>query len=237
MLDAQAGGTPDLPFLISPRRQWTYREAVTDIDATAVLLSERYGVSAGDRVAVVAANHAEYAILMWAVVTLGAIVTSLSGWWTTPELDYGISLTTPALIAGDARRLARLEGGAVPDGVPVRLLDELHAEARGVQRQGSRPGADQRGLAGCHPVHQRHDGPAEGRHALAPEHHQLRDGLPPGRRDGRRGGPGAGRSPAAELLHRLQPDVPRLRPGRRPDQRRRLPDNPGLPRPRPVGSP
>jgi acyl-CoA synthetase (AMP-forming)/AMP-acid ligase II len=130
MLDAQSAATPDQPFLISPRRQWTYREAERDIDATAMLLRERYGVSAGNRVAIVAANHAEYAILMWAVVTLGAIVTSLSGWWTTPELEYGIGLTTPLLIAGDARRLARLEGGAVPDGVPVRLLEELHAEAR-----------------------------------------------------------------------------------------------------------
>src|ERR1700722_14459717 len=67
MLDAQAAATPDLPFLISPRRQWTYREALADINATAALLSECYGVGAGDRVAIVAANHAEYAILMWAV--------------------------------------------------------------------------------------------------------------------------------------------------------------------------
>jgi acyl-CoA synthetase (AMP-forming)/AMP-acid ligase II len=129
MLDAQAASTPDLPFLISPRRQWTYTEAVEDIDATAVLLSERYGVTTGDRVAIVAANHAEYAILMWAVVTLGATVTSLNGWWTTPELEYGISLTTPVVIAGDSRRLARLEG-VVPDGVPARQLDELLAQAR-----------------------------------------------------------------------------------------------------------
>jgi acyl-CoA synthetase (AMP-forming)/AMP-acid ligase II len=130
MLDAQAAATGDLPFLISPRRQWTYREAISDIDATAALLGERYGVGVGERVAIVAANHAEYAILMWAVVTLGAIVTSLNGWWSTPELDYGIGLTSPLLIAGDERRLARLVGGAGGAGVPVRLLDELQREAR-----------------------------------------------------------------------------------------------------------
>jgi acyl-CoA synthetase (AMP-forming)/AMP-acid ligase II len=130
MLDAQAAGNPDLPFLISPGRQWTYREAIADIDATAVLLGERYGVAAGDRVAIVAANHAEYAILMWAVVSLGAIVTSLNGWWTTPELEYGIDVTTPALIAGDERRLARLAGGCARYAAPVRLLDELQREAR-----------------------------------------------------------------------------------------------------------
>ena len=118
MLDAQAAATPDMAFLISPERQWTYREAIEAIDATAVLLGERYGVTAGDRVAIVAANHAEYAILMWAVVTLGAIVTSLNGWWSTPELEYGIGLTLPLLIAGDERRLARLADGSVPAGVP-----------------------------------------------------------------------------------------------------------------------
>jgi acyl-CoA synthetase (AMP-forming)/AMP-acid ligase II len=130
MLDAQAAAVPDQAFLISPEREWTYREAVEHIDATAVLLASRYGVAAGDRVAVVAANSAEYAIVMWAVVTLGAIVTSLSGWWTRPELEYGIGLTGPLLIAGDARRLARLADGSVPAGVPVRLLADLCAEAR-----------------------------------------------------------------------------------------------------------
>ncbi|HEY6792336.1 MAG TPA: class I adenylate-forming enzyme family protein [Trebonia sp.] len=138
MLDGQAASTPDLPFLIAPERQWTYREALEDIDATAVLLSERYGVATGDRVAIVAANHAEYAILMWATVTLGAIVTSLNGWWTGPELAYGIGLTRPRLIAGDERRLARLDGGMIRDGVPVRLLGELHAEAR--ELAGKAPG-------------------------------------------------------------------------------------------------
>jgi acyl-CoA synthetase (AMP-forming)/AMP-acid ligase II len=129
MLDDQAAASPDLPFLISPERPWTYRQATEDIDATAVLLSERYGVAVGDRVAIVAANHAEYALLMWAVISLGAVVTSLNGWWTGPELEYAIGLTAPVLIAGDARRLARLEGGIVPDGVPVRPLGELHREA------------------------------------------------------------------------------------------------------------
>ncbi|HUN37042.1 MAG TPA: class I adenylate-forming enzyme family protein [Trebonia sp.] len=130
MLDAQAESTPGLPFLIGPRRQWSYAEAIADIDALAGLLATRYGVRPGDRVAIVAANHPEYAILMWATITLGAIVTSLNGWWTRPELQYGIELTRPALLAGDERRLARLDGGAVPDGLPVRPLDQLQAEAR-----------------------------------------------------------------------------------------------------------
>jgi len=134
MLDGQVASTPDLPFLISPERQWTYAEARTDIDATAALLAQRYGVGVGDRVAIVAANHAEYAILMWATLTLGAIVASLNGWWTGPELEYGIGLTRPLLLAGDERRLARLDG-VVPDGIPVRPLGDLLGEAAEIAGQ------------------------------------------------------------------------------------------------------
>src|SRR6185369_7286943 len=108
LLDTRAAEVLDRPFLVSPARSWTFREAVDDIDATAALLAERYGVRTGDRVAIVAANSAEYGILMWAIVTLGAVITSRNGWWTGPELEHGIELTGPSLIAGDERRLARL---------------------------------------------------------------------------------------------------------------------------------
>ncbi len=129
-LESQRGNAPDLPFLVSPERVWSYREAIEDIDALAVLLRERYGVGVGDRVAIVAANDAEYAILMWAVVTLGGIITSLNGWWTTPELDYGLELTAPTLVAGDVRRLARLRDSSRAAALPVRRFDELRAQAR-----------------------------------------------------------------------------------------------------------
>ena len=51
-------------------RTWTFRDALSQIDALALLLAERYQVKAGDRVAIVAANSAQYALLMWATVTL-----------------------------------------------------------------------------------------------------------------------------------------------------------------------
>ena len=84
---------------------------------------------AGDRVAIVAANSAEYALLMWATVTLGAIVTSLNGWWTGPELAAGIELTSPVLIAGDKRRAGPARSGLGPALAPVTPLDGLVAEA------------------------------------------------------------------------------------------------------------
>jgi acyl-CoA synthetase (AMP-forming)/AMP-acid ligase II len=130
MFDEETRESRDLPWLVGPDRDWTFGEATADIDATAALLAEHYGVRPGDRVGIVAANSAEYAIMMWAVLTIGGIVTGFNGWWTTAELEYGRELTSPTLIAGDERRLARLRPGSVPDQIPVRTLRGLIEEAR-----------------------------------------------------------------------------------------------------------
>ena len=131
LLDTRTADFGEFTYLAAPSREWTYREARADIDALAVLLERRYGIRAGDRVAIASANSAEYALLLWAVVTIGAIATGLNGWWTTAELDHGIELTAPKLIAGDERRLARLSGHQ-----SVRL-DELYAQSR--EFAGQRP--------------------------------------------------------------------------------------------------
>ncbi|HEY2061506.1 MAG TPA: class I adenylate-forming enzyme family protein, partial [Amycolatopsis sp.] len=130
LLDTSAAESPDLVFLVAPGREWTYQRAVEDIDAIAVLMAERYGVRAGDRVAIVSANSAEYVLVLWAVLSLGAIVTSLNGWWTGHELTAGIQLTEPVLVVGDERRLERLDDSPLPARLLTEILDES-AEFRG----------------------------------------------------------------------------------------------------------
>jgi acyl-CoA synthetase (AMP-forming)/AMP-acid ligase II len=116
-------------FLVSGEEQWTFEEATRRVDAVAALLVGRYGIEPGDRVAIVSANSPAYAITMWATVSIGAVVTSLNGWWAGAELAYGIELTEPKLLVGDSARLGRVPGGAVPRLVPVLTLDDLLAEA------------------------------------------------------------------------------------------------------------
>jgi len=130
LLDETGMTQPEATFLVDGERRWTFGEAGADIDALAGLLRHRYGIGKGDRVAIVAANSPEYGLLMWATVSIGAVVASLNGWWTGAELRYGIELATPALITGDERRLARLAEIDVPADVPVVGLTELLAEAR-----------------------------------------------------------------------------------------------------------
>ena len=128
--DETADTTPDALFLVDGERTWTFAQARAEIDALAAVLQARYGVGKGDRVAIVSANSPEYGLVMWAAVSIGAVVASLNGWWTGPELRYGVELSTPALIAGDERRLARLAEADVPADVPVVALADLAAEAR-----------------------------------------------------------------------------------------------------------
>lgn len=123
---------PDRPFLISGERVWTFAEAQRVVDAVAALLAKGYDVQVGDRVAIVAANSAEYALTMWAVISAGGVVVSLNGWWTGPELADGIALTQPKLVLGDERRLARLATESLPPDLPVRRLDAVVDQARGM---------------------------------------------------------------------------------------------------------
>jgi acyl-CoA synthetase (AMP-forming)/AMP-acid ligase II len=129
-LDAAVAAHADRPFLVTPERTWTFAEAAADIDRIAHLLIDRYGIAPGDRVAFVSANSAEYGLVMWAVLSIGGIVASLNGWWTSAELAFGVELSRPRLVVGDERRLARVSDDELVGATPVRRLDELVAEAR-----------------------------------------------------------------------------------------------------------
>ena len=129
VLATAADDQPDDIYLVEGERTWTYSEALTQSRAIAARLIDTHGIRRGDRVAVVAANTAEHALAIWGIVAAGGIVTSLNAWWVTRELEYGITLTSPSLILGDERRLARLDGSHVAARIPTVPLQELVASA------------------------------------------------------------------------------------------------------------
>jgi acyl-CoA synthetase (AMP-forming)/AMP-acid ligase II len=104
----------DRPYLVDGERTITFAEARRLVAATAAALRRDHGVARGDRVAIASANRYEFVIVAWAVIVLGGVVVGLNGWWTGPELEYGIALTQPKLLIGDEERLARLSG-LLPD--------------------------------------------------------------------------------------------------------------------------
>ena len=66
------------------------------------------GVEKGDRVAVIMRNLPEWPVAVYATLALGAIVTPLNGWWTAPELEYGLTDSGTKVAVMDAERYARL---------------------------------------------------------------------------------------------------------------------------------
>ena len=115
-LVAESAAQGDKEYLVHGKRRVTYEEHARLVASTAHALRELHRVGAGDRVAILAANSAEWVVSFWATVSLGASVAALNGWWTADEVRYGIDDSEPVLLIGDRQRLARIEGDP---GVPV----------------------------------------------------------------------------------------------------------------------
>jgi acyl-CoA synthetase (AMP-forming)/AMP-acid ligase II len=103
----------DRPYLVFPDLRGggetvTFAQVPERAGAIARVLADEYGVDKGDRVAFASANSLDYALAQLAVVSLGAIIVGLNGWWTGPELVYGVELTEPKVLFGDDVRLERL---------------------------------------------------------------------------------------------------------------------------------
>ncbi len=122
LLESGVATFGDDPWLVHPDGEVTFSQAASLIAGTAAVLGQ-LGVGRGDRVALAAATSYEHVIAAWAVVAAGATVIGLNGWWTGPEMEYGISLTRPKLLIGDGTHLARVEG-RLP-GLPRFDLDEV----------------------------------------------------------------------------------------------------------------
>ncbi|NLU83480.1 class I adenylate-forming enzyme family protein [Rhodococcus sp. HNM0569] len=118
-------------YLVTESARWTYAEHHEAVAALATALRERYGVAEGDRVALCAANSAEWIIAFWAAVSIGAIAVGVNAMWAGAEIGYGIALTEPAVLIADRARSER----AGPQSIPVLSIEtdvpELVAEYRG----------------------------------------------------------------------------------------------------------
>jgi acyl-CoA synthetase (AMP-forming)/AMP-acid ligase II len=100
----------ELEYLVHGETRVTFRQHLARVASAARVLRERYGIAKGDRVAILAANCAEWPVAFWATVSLGGIVSALNGWWTPDEIAYGVADSAPRLLIGDRARLERAKG-------------------------------------------------------------------------------------------------------------------------------
>ena len=81
----------------------SYKMMDQQVDSCAFLLASKYGVSAGDRVALLAQNCPEVFVIQAACARLRAILLPLNWRLAIPELDYMMDDATPKVIFADKK--------------------------------------------------------------------------------------------------------------------------------------
>ena len=114
-----SAGFADSTYLVYEDETMTYGEAHARVRRLAHALVADYGVGRGDRVAIAMRNYPEWVLTYWATVSVGATVVGANAWWTSSELEYGLSDSTPQVIVADDERIERL----------LTILDGLRANA------------------------------------------------------------------------------------------------------------
>ncbi|MDH3994404.1 MAG: AMP-binding protein, partial [Gammaproteobacteria bacterium] len=99
----------DADFIVYGDERLSYREHHRRVVALAHQLIDRFGIAKGDRVAIAMRNYPEWSVAFWAAAAAGAVVVPLNAWWTSDELEYGLTDSGASLLFVDAERLERLQ--------------------------------------------------------------------------------------------------------------------------------
>lgn len=91
----------DREYLVSENLRLSFTEHLARVASLSRALREEYGIGKGDRVAIHAANSAEWVMTFWAVASLGAITVGMNAMWSARETADAMELTGPALVVAD----------------------------------------------------------------------------------------------------------------------------------------
>ncbi|HJQ57257.1 MAG TPA: AMP-binding protein [Vineibacter sp.] len=115
LIERNAAFTPDKPAIRFEGRRVTYAAFASRVAATAHGLRRELGVASGDRVAILAANHPDYLVLLYACARLGALLV---------PLNWRLAPTELLFILHDAGARTLVVEAPFADVVP-RLLEAL----------------------------------------------------------------------------------------------------------------
>src|SRR5262249_60365223 len=103
LIERNAAFTPDRAAIRFLDRVLTYADLSTRIATAARALKSHLGVARGDRVAVLAANHPDYLVLLYACARLGAILVPLNWRLAVPEQMFILAdASVKALVVEEA---------------------------------------------------------------------------------------------------------------------------------------
>ncbi|MDJ0877325.1 MAG: class I adenylate-forming enzyme family protein [Halieaceae bacterium] len=101
-------------FVVMGDERYSYGEALALSQQFAAALQDRYGLAAGDRVAIAMRNNPQWMFAFIGTVLAGGIVVPMNSWWTGEELEYGIGDCGASIIVVDPDRAARIAPFADP---------------------------------------------------------------------------------------------------------------------------
>ena len=102
LIDRNAAFTPDKAAIRFQGRTLSYAALAGRIAQAARVLKSRFGVGRGDRVAILAANHPDYLVLLYACARLGAMLVPLNWRLAVPEQVFILSdASVKALVVED----------------------------------------------------------------------------------------------------------------------------------------
>src|SRR4249920_3315529 len=130
LIDRNAAFTPEKPAIRFAGSALAYAQLAQCIADTARALKSQLGVGRGDRVAILAANHPDYLVLLYACARLGAMLVPLNWRLAVPEQVYILcDASVKALVVEEAFApvVEPLEK-ALPD---VRIVGLDYAPANG----------------------------------------------------------------------------------------------------------
>ena len=96
-------------YVVHGDQRISFDEHLERVAAFAHVLREEFGVAKGDRVAILAANSAEWIIAFWATISIGGVVASMNAMWAGPEIAHALANCDPTVLVADRERLARVE--------------------------------------------------------------------------------------------------------------------------------
>lgn len=109
-------GWGDRDYLVYEGEHHSYAGHFRAAARLAILLSERFGVVKGDRVAIAMRNLPEWSLAFWATQAIGAVAVPLNAWGTGDDLAYGLKDSGARVVFADEERASRLLGAMVPAG-------------------------------------------------------------------------------------------------------------------------
>lgn len=113
----------ELECLVDQEKRWSFNEVFARVLKLSQALSERYGISKGDRVAIAMRNCPEWCISFMAVTALGAVAVPMNSWWQGKELAFALEDSESRLLLLDGPRHTRLSSWLKESLLPVIACD------------------------------------------------------------------------------------------------------------------